>query len=1052
MRLLGGIYVAYICATIGVILGATIASQAENLTNLISIADFQKMVSKYGSVIQSFRVEGMVRAVVPQRNLMALQDGSATALIELPTLGGTVHTGEKVGVEGENCSIVPGRYCAQIGTAPVVDNDGRHIPRLRSGKVFLEKGRQPVHLEWFNGENGSKLQVEWQGLDDQRQKIPDAVLWHESTGTSNGREFEPGLDFAAYNGGEIYFLSDFKNSDPVAKGIATNFDLSYRARPDNTALVFDGYIEIPESGIYTFYVTSDDGALLRVGKPKVSSEVIASSGESAPPEDLNWLKDGSGDQWGSFEGEVNFVSKDKRTLEIDLVGKLGRVPVAVVDSEYLSSSNLIHRQIRVTGICQFLRDSEEKKLARIIVPSSGQVEIIGSQLEGERELSTNDLLTTIAQARRLRPDEVALNIPVKFKGVVIGAWASKLVLCDSTGGISVHFDNLEDWTDQPQIGELLEIKGFAIPGQFVPAIQALQITRLGNAPMPEPVRPTWDELMNGSLDCEYVELQGVLTAVSTNEITLLTRDGSITLDRTEDRPLPRLPIPGESLVGSVVRLRGGFSSEWDSGERQVIRGRFRLVDGLMGVEYPPPLDPFSISTSKVGDLLWYNAHASAIQRIKVEGQVIFSRPGECFALDHNIGFRILTSDAVTLEAGDLVEAVGFPKLSGFAPVLQESKIRKIGHASLPAPIRLSASQLLDRQHDSMLIQVEAMLINNTIRPNSQILELQAGQTRFQARLNIDSNPPVPFAIGSRLQLVAVYAAASADRLGSKSDPFELLLNNPAAVAVIQLPPWWTVQRAFGMVAALGGALGLAVIWVTLLKRKVETRTNQLKKEIEERQLVERQRIMEQERTRVAQDLHDELGAGLTEMSLLGSLAKRVDVPTQEREVYLDQLTESARSLVTGLDEIVWAINPHYDSVGSTATYYSFFAEEFLNLAGIACHLQVVDSLPKTPLDSKIRHGIFLAFKEALNNVVRHSHASEVILKINMTGNQLTISISDNGCGFEHGFSNPGSDGLSGMRQRVQKLGGICDVSSQIGQGTTVEFRLNLPAVIVHSAL
>jgi signal transduction histidine kinase len=1051
MRLFSGICATCACVGFCLMPGLTAASEAENLPNLVSIADFEKTVSGHGCVIESFRMEGTIRAIVWQRNLIALQDSSATALIELPTLDGSIRTGEQVIVEGENCSLVQSRYYTQLGTTPVVDNDGRHDPRSRSGSVFLDEGRQPIHLEWFNGLDGSMLEVEWQGPGLQSQRIPDTALWRQPNSVSKGFEFEHGLDFTAHNGADMYSVSDFSNSDPVATGTATNFDLSYSARSENTSLAFDGYIEIPRSGIYTFYVKSDDGSVLRVGEQKVSCKAVTPSGQLAFPENRNRLADDSSDRWGNFGGEVVFVSKDQRCLEINLAGKLGRVPVAVVEGTNLFSTNLMHQRILVTGICEFLRDLQEKKLARIIVPSSEQVEVVGSQHEDDQKLSTNDLLTTIAQARQLKPDEAMLGVPVRFKGVVIGVWPGKLFLCDSTGGISVHFDDPEDWVDQPQIGERLEVEGCAIPGQFVPAIQARKITRLGNAPMPEPIRPTWDELMNGSLDCEYVEIQGVLTAVSTNEMTLLTRDGKVTLGHTDGDPLPQLPTSRGSLVGSVVRLRGGFISERDLAARQVIRGRFSLIHALMSVEYPPPLDPYSISKSTIGDLLWYNAHTSAIQRIKVEGQIISARTGEYFALDHNLGFRILTSEPVSLQVGDLVEAVGFPNLNGFAPVLQESKIRKIGNAPLPAPVRLSAGQLLNRQHDSTLIQVEAVLVSNTVRPDGQILELQAGQARFEARLNLNSNQPISLAIGSRLQLVGVYAAASADHFDSRADPFELLLNGPAAIDVIQLPPWWTVRRALGMAAALAGTLGLTFIWVTLLKRKIETRTAQLQKEIEERQQVERQRVMEQERTRVAQDLHDELGAGLTEMNLLGSLAKRADVPAEERELYLDQLTQSARSLVTGLDEIVWAINPAYDSVGSTATYYSFFAEEFLNLARIACHLQVVDSLPKIPLDSKIRHGIFLAFKEALNNVVRHSGASEVILKINMTGSQLMISIADNGCGFEHGSGNPGSNGLSGMRQRVQKLGGVCDISSRVGQGTTVEFRLNITSTVPHSA-
>jgi signal transduction histidine kinase len=302
--------------------------------------------------------------------------------------------------------------------------------------------------------------------------------------------------------------------------------------------------------------------------------------------------------------------------------------------------------------------------------------------------------------------------------------------------------------------------------------------------------------------------------------------------------------------------------------------------------------------------------------------------------------------------------------------------------------------------------------------------------------------------GCRLQLTGVYASADEDQdnVGANLAPFELLLNSSAGIVVLQQPPWWTIRRAITAMAALAGALGVTFIWVALLRRKVEERTAQLKQEIEERQLVEQHHAVEQERSRVAQNLHDELGAGLTEVSMLGSLANTPAIPPETKDRYLNQLTQTARSLVTSLDEIVWAVNPHYDSAASLASYFSLFAESFLNLAGIACRLRVVDDIPEYPLDSKLRHGIFCAFKEALNNVIRHSGATEVQLVFEVVGEQLVLSVIDNGRGFEFVSGSPGKDGLTGLCQRMHQLGGDCQIASQPGHGTKVEFHLPLSGV------
>ena len=201
--------------------------------------------------------------------------------------------------------------------------------------------------------------------------------------------------------------------------------------------------------------------------------------------------------------------------------------------------------------------------------------------------------------------------------------------------------------------------------------------------------------------------------------------------------------------------------------------------------------------------------------------------------------------------------------------------------------------------------------------------------------------------------------------------------------------------------------------------------------------------MEQERTRLARDLHDDLGGGLTEISMLGFLANDAGVPQMRKSGYLQQMTEKARDLVTALDEIVWAVNPRYDSLASLAAYCSLYAQRFLGLASIKCNLDISSSMPDKPLDSNLRHSLFLAFKEALSNVVRHAEASEVHLRIQVDGSELLVSVGDNGRGLPEDSKSPGMDGLSNMRERLAAIGGACEIQSGRAKGTTVIFRVSL---------
>jgi signal transduction histidine kinase len=158
---------------------------------------------------------------------------------------------------------------------------------------------------------------------------------------------------------------------------------------------------------------------------------------------------------------------------------------------------------------------------------------------------------------------------------------------------------------------------------------------------------------------------------------------------------------------------------------------------------------------------------------------------------------------------------------------------------------------------------------------------------------------------------------------------------------------------------------------------------------------------------------------------------------------LDQIADQARHMVAALDEIVWAMNPKHDSLESLGSYLCLYADRFLKLANITCHLKGTLDLPGQAFNPIHRHEFFLAFKEALTNVVRHSEATEVQLGIRIIGNQLRLSLADNGGGL--GSANPtaGMDGLTNMRLRLGKIGGRFAVASQAGRGTTLRFYLPL---------
>ncbi|WP_081891461.1 sensor histidine kinase [Verrucomicrobium sp. BvORR106] len=204
--------------------------------------------------------------------------------------------------------------------------------------------------------------------------------------------------------------------------------------------------------------------------------------------------------------------------------------------------------------------------------------------------------------------------------------------------------------------------------------------------------------------------------------------------------------------------------------------------------------------------------------------------------------------------------------------------------------------------------------------------------------------------------------------------------------------------------------------------------------------LEAQTSRQKERERIAQDLHDDLGASLTEISLLAELAAEETGPEARRET-APIIASKARHLVGTLDEIVWAVNPRHDTLASFVDYLTASAAELLDVGGVALRLEIPDDIPNTALDAEQRHELFLAVREALNNTVKHASATEVKLRLQVRLDVLTIVVTDNGKGIS-GDQSRLSEGLHNMQRRLSRIGGTCSIESD-SSGTCITFSLPL---------
>jgi signal transduction histidine kinase len=240
------------------------------------------------------------------------------------------------------------------------------------------------------------------------------------------------------------------------------------------------------------------------------------------------------------------------------------------------------------------------------------------------------------------------------------------------------------------------------------------------------------------------------------------------------------------------------------------------------------------------------------------------------------------------------------------------------------------------------------------------------------------------------------------------------------------PPYWATWwfRLLG-VLVLGGAMVLSVRYV--VQRNLRERILRL----------QREQAVEKERNRIARDMHDDLGSGLTKIAILSEVTKAQLAVSGAAATNLDLISNTSRELVDNLQDIVWVLNPRNDSLSSLLLYVKEYVQDLFEPSGIACVVNVDPVVRDLPLPEENRRNIFLTVKEACNNILKYAGCTEVRLCVSVDRERMTIDIKDNGNGFDMNEIGPFANGLRNMRNRIEQIGGRFRVESAKGAGTLV---------------
>jgi ligand-binding sensor domain-containing protein/signal transduction histidine kinase len=388
-----------------------------------------------------------------------------------------------------------------------------------------------------------------------------------------------------------------------------------------------------------------------------------------------------------------------------------------------------------------------------------------------------------------------------------------------------------------------------------------------------------------------------------------------------------------------------------------------------------------------------------------------SQPAACRGRDGTMWFPT-TRGLVAVSPKDIVHNTNQPPVI-IESVLVDDELQNTNliHANLPTEIRIPAGkERLEIRYTSLNLAAP-----DRARFRYQLENHEKGWTEGETRVAHFSNlTPGPYQFH--------VMACNEDGVWNE---------NGASLAIVVEPPFW---RTWWFLTLSGLALLGAIVGTVHF-----ISTQKLQRQLA---LMRQQEALERERARIARDLHDQLGANLTQISLLGEMAETDKDLPEEIESHAKQISTTARTTAAALDEIVWATNPSNDTLEGLVTYACKYAQEYFALAGVTYRIESPPRLPATPIPPDVRHNVFLAFKESVNNVVKHAQATAAKVRVLHDEQQFILEIEDNGRGLPADATEKGRNGLRNMRKRMEDVGGEFAVVPAPERGTLV--RLTAP--------
>ncbi|MGB7343807.1 MAG: ATP-binding protein [Pirellulaceae bacterium] len=609
----------------------------------------------------------------------------------------------------------------------------------------------------------------------------------------------------------------------------------------------------------------------------------------------------------------------------------------------------------------------------------------------------------------------------------------------------------------------VELEGYLDQGAFAPVILPTRVTIMGTSKLPDAPRAVMASFLNGGDELRRVRVNGVVQNISDSPsrwtvrvetgighfLTWIPKEEPFTIDR---------------LLDAEVDLTGVATVCWNWRSEFVCP---RLIiahkDDIQILK--PASDPFAAELVALENFDSYKPSGRPRHRRRIEGTVTYY-DGDLliYVQENDVGIQVRLNEPASIDIGDRVEVSGFIDTTRYLSGLRGAMVRPIGRDKDPVAIPTTITQIIEEHPGFKQWQpkTKKSCDGQLIQLSGRLLDFQAGMAPQPHRLEIDCGDAIATAFlaggirklspGTELSVTGIAKLNFPETFSTvklaKPDRVDLLLRNANDIVVLSHPSWWTPRRTFNALLIVAGFALLAFLWAFTMQRTLTQRTNQLAREMRDRRdaALEFQGAI-QERTRLAANLHD------TVLQTMAGLAYQIEACGQrghsEPQAFQAHLETAKRMVQHGQDDLrntVWALHCLPLDDGTFPDSVEQAIRKFGQGHDTTINVTYADDFPL--LADFIAGNLLLVIQESIHNALKHASAKciDVELNVSQDRNRISVSVRDNGSGFDVNRRQTSSDGhfgLEGMEQRIERLNGTFDIESQIGVGTVVHVDIPL---------